>query len=359
VSIPDKDLVDLKNTAFGPDTRQGMREIVGYVPIEPDGSVRVEVPANVALAVSVLDADGRRISSRHQNWLQVRPGEEVKCNGCHAPRSGLSHGRPGSFDPAYAGAPSTGVPFPNTVSTLVPDFGETMAETRTRVSCQTDCAALKPSVDLEYTDVWTDPAVRTPDAPLEYQYKKLTTPAPTSLACMTEWTSLCRIVINYETHIHPLWSVDRQIVAADGTVTADHTCTQGGCHAPVDAMGNTAVPAAQLDLTDGLSAQQMDQFKAYRQLLFTHNEQEVVNGALQDVVIDQGPDANGNPVLVNVPVQPPMSASGAAASTRFFSVFAPGGSHAGYLTPDELRLLAEWLDIGAQYYNDPFDVPGN
>jgi hypothetical protein len=24
---------------------------------------------------------------------------------------------------------------------------------------------------------------------------------------------------------------------------------------------------------------------------------------------------------------------------------------------DELRLVAEWLDIGAQYYNNPFDVP--
>jgi hypothetical protein len=27
------------------------------------------------------------------------------------------------------------------------------------------------------------------------------------------------------------------------------------------------------------------------------------------------------------------------------------------LTPAELRLIAEWVDIGAQYYNNPFDVP--
>jgi hypothetical protein len=27
------------------------------------------------------------------------------------------------------------------------------------------------------------------------------------------------------------------------------------------------------------------------------------------------------------------------------------------LSVDELRLIAEWLDIGAQYYNNPFDVP--
>ena len=36
-------------------------------------------------------------------------------------------------------------------------------------------------------------------------------------------------------------------------------------------------------------------------------------------------------------------------------------THAGYLSPAELRLLSEWLDIGAQYFNNPFDpaVPVN
>jgi hypothetical protein len=41
----------------------------------------------------------------------------------------------------------------------------------------------------------------------------------------------------------------------------------------------------------------------------------------------------------------------------FFTKFAPGGSHAGRLTSAELRLVSEWLDIGAQYFNDPFAVP--
>ncbi len=57
VAIPDPDDVDLNATAFGPNIQQGMREIVAYAPIEPDGSVRVKVPADVALAVSVLDAE--------------------------------------------------------------------------------------------------------------------------------------------------------------------------------------------------------------------------------------------------------------------------------------------------------------
>ena len=148
MAIPDEDTVDLDNTAFGPNIQQGMREVIGYAPIEPDGSVRVKVPANVALALSVLDVNGRRTSARHQNWLQVVPGQELTCNGCHAPASNLSHGRSTSFNAAYAGATATGVAFPNTVGTFSPDAGETMAETRTRVSCQTDCAALEPSVDV-------------------------------------------------------------------------------------------------------------------------------------------------------------------------------------------------------------------
>jgi hypothetical protein len=360
VSIPDRDVLDIDNSAFGPDRRQGMREIVGYVPIEPDGSVRVEVPANVALALDVVDRNGRRISARHQNWLQVRPGDELECNGCHAPASDLSHGRRESFDSVYAGAPATGVVFPNTIpsgaAAIIPDFGETMAEARTRMSCQTDsgCPALLPSVDLLYEDVWTDPAVRTPDAPLEYRYGALTTPPPTVSSCMTAWTSKCRIVINYEDHIHPLWQLPR----TDGN-GADVTCSQGGCHAAVDAMGAAAVPAGQLDLSDGLSPDQMDQFNAYRELLFDDSDQQLVNGALQDVLVQTGTDADGNPIFEPVQAATPMSAAGANASSRFFTVFDAGGTHAGWLTPAELRLIAEWLDIGAQYYNNPFDAPVN
>jgi hypothetical protein len=32
-------------------------------------------------------------------------------------------------------------------------------------------------------------------------------------------------------------------------------------------------------------------------------------------------------------------------------------NHTGYLSPAELRLIVEWLDIGGQYYNDPFVAP--
>jgi hypothetical protein len=248
------------------------------------------------------------------------------------------------------------VPFPNTVNTLVPDFGDTMAETRTRVSCQTDCAALDLSFDLVYEDVWTDPLVRAPDADVRYEYSGLSTPPPVLATCMNNWVSNCRSVINYETHIHPIWALTRQILDVDGvTVLQDNTCQSAGCHAPVDAANMTAVPAAQLDLTDGISIDEMDHFNSYRELLFDDNAQQVVGGALQD--IDNGPDVDGNPIFV--PVAPSMSSAGANFSGRFFSRFVPGGTHDGYLSEHELRLIAEWLDIGAQYYNNPFDAPVN
>ena len=132
VSMPDDDTLDFDDTAFGVSQGQGMREILGYVPIEPDGSVMVKVPANVAFAISVLDANGRRIASRHNNWLQVRPGQFLECNGCHLSNSGLSHGRADAFASAWGGAETAGVSYyPSTVDALfVGEIGETMAEVR-------------------------------------------------------------------------------------------------------------------------------------------------------------------------------------------------------------------------------------
>ncbi|UCH41513.1 MAG: PD40 domain-containing protein, partial [Gammaproteobacteria bacterium] len=81
---------DLANNAFGPQRILGMREIVGYAPVEPDGSVKVKVPSNIPLAVEVLDGEGRRIGPRHDNWFQVQPGDTLTCVGCHDLNNGGS-----------------------------------------------------------------------------------------------------------------------------------------------------------------------------------------------------------------------------------------------------------------------------
>jgi len=359
VALPDDEVRDFDNSAFGVSTAQGMREILGYVPVEPDGSVVAKVPANVPIALSVLNGDGRRVTSRHLNWLQVRPGEVVTCNGCHVPNSGVSHGRRDAFVSAWAGAPADGQPFPNTEPALFADFGETMAQVKERISCATDCALITPSVDVAYEDIWTEPvaAGRAKDASFTWSYSDLSTPAPTTGGCITAWAPGCRITINYEAHIHPLWSTPRVTLDVDGmTVLADDTCTS--CHSPVDANMAARVPAAQLDLSDGPSDIDATHFKAYRELFSGDNEQELNGTVLQDRLVEVGVDpVTGDPVFATVPVTASMTTTGALASTRFFGRFAPGGTHADRLTPAELRLLSEWVDIGAQYYNDPFQAP--
>ncbi|MCZ6711245.1 MAG: hypothetical protein O7B25_12870 [Gammaproteobacteria bacterium] len=371
VSIPDDDIVDLDGTAFGRSQAQGMREIIGYAHVEPDGSFKMKVPANIAFWVDVLDADGRRIFPRHNNWMQVRPGEELECNGCHTPQSEVPHGRMSAEAPsANAGAVSDGSPFPNTEPGLFADATETMAEVITRIN-----EVPNPNVNLEYDDLWTDADVRSKDASFSYAYADLTTLPPVDLGCVANWTAMCRITIHYEIHIHPLWSVNRQLLDGMGNVILDNTCTR--CHSLVDSGAMPMVPAAQLDLTDGPSADQPDHFKSYRELFFNDNKQvldvggNVIDELVQEVDENGVPvfltdangdtilDANNNPIPVMVPinVSPSLNVGGANFSPRFFDLFSAAGSHAGRLSDAELKLMSSMRTSSGQYYNDPFAVP--
>src|SRR5690554_5183796 len=370
VSMPDDNVWDFDNSAFGRSRGQLMREILGYVPVEPDGSVKVAVPANVAFAISVLDAQGRRTSDRHQNWLSVRPGETLECQGCHESGSPVSHGRRDAGpEPVWSGANTTGQPFPNTDPVFYPDMGDTMAEVYARVK---DIRLPLPD-PIYWADEWVDFDGSVEDRSLAYE--NLQTPPPVSGACANAdaWTANCRAVINYETHIHPLWGLDRKVVDGGGALLEDHTCTR--CHnieVPVDPDIDVFL-AADLDLTGGPSDANPSHFKSYRELLFPDNKQELnPEGVLVDEMVDSGEvlrDEEGEPILdesgheqpifVPIPVPASMSVNGARASIRFSEVFKAGGTHDGRLSPAELRLIAEWLDMGAQYYNNPFDAPDN
>ncbi len=58
---------------------------LGTVPIAPDGSFAVEVPADTAIAFQAVDAEGRS-ELNEMSWIFVRPGESRGCVGCHAVR---------------------------------------------------------------------------------------------------------------------------------------------------------------------------------------------------------------------------------------------------------------------------------
>ena len=140
---------------------------------------------------------------------------------------------------------------------------------------------------------------------------------------------------------------------------ADHTCTQAGCHNTKNAQAAAEVPGGQLNLTNTPSSAEPLQLTSYRQLLFTHDEQAVNMGSLRDVLVPGAPGPKGQATTMPVPVGPYVNAGSASGplSSQFLNRFAAnsGSTHAGYLSAAELRIITEWLDIGAQYFNNPFD----
>jgi hypothetical protein len=64
------------------------KRILGFAPVQSDGSFSIRVPANTPISVHTLDEYGRsRVFQR--TWVYARPGEvRTNCAGCHAPRDG-------------------------------------------------------------------------------------------------------------------------------------------------------------------------------------------------------------------------------------------------------------------------------
>jgi hypothetical protein len=254
--------------------------------------------------------------------------------------------------------------------------------------CTPEEASVTPSVDVTYQDFWTDDAdpmnpLNPPFDEMAYSYLQASgeifdntvMPAagspPTTVDCIAAWDKSCRIVINYEDHIHPIWSKSRLDASNN-----DATCTT--CHNTLDINGQVQVPAGQLNLSENFlqdpTFTDNGQMPAYQELFFTDTElvmNAAMNGLEERLVPQPSFDTDGNPITIDVPVNvvPSMTANGARRSYFFEKLTntqleAPGDpagglDHTLFLTPAEKRIIAEWLDIGAQYYNDPSDVPQN
>lgn len=316
------------------ETEFEMQQILGYAPIEPDGSFKLQVPADTPIALAVIDTQGRAFQT-HTNWIQVRPGERRTCDGCHSPRRG--------------GALNAGA-IVNTLSTaLLPAMasahqsGETMASTRTRL----DPNALKLAPDMVYTDIWADtskPGVTARTA-LTIRY---TGNAQASDDLAT--TLPVNGIINYPEHIQPLWTRNR----------GANTCT--GCHSD----------PARLDLTATRAASGRN--SSYDELMIgdpvidpatgqpvTRVEEGVVmierGPALVDTAASEG-EALGlarKSRLVEILSSQTLMA-GSAARTAHPTPPGTAPNHATMLNKAEKRLVAEWIDLGSKYYNDPFNA---
>jgi hypothetical protein len=365
VEIPDKTVRKINDSAFGP-AGMGMREILGYAPIQPDGSVQIQVPANVPFTIDILDANARRITAQHTSWLQLIPGETKSCNGCHSTANNTSHGRSGLTVAVNQGAPTTGQPFPDTNPALFANAGETMAQTLARVSCATGsalpCSQIL-STDVIYATTWTTgvtlPATLPADSPISYTYSGtagLSETPPINANCVP-WSAQCRVTIHYanaaspnQLYIQSVWNLSTRTATVKGIANSPATCVT--CHNTVNAMNTIQVPTGQLDLTGGASSVDITVVTSYESLLFPHDEQALNMGVLQPVLIGGA--------AVTLPA--PMTAGSANGSTAFLQMFDgsfhdPVLDHTGFLTPAELRLISEWLDIGGQFYNDPFVAP--
>ncbi len=382
VSTPSNDVLDEQDDdVFGNRFNQhpGLLEILGYVPIEPDGSVMTRVPADVAFSFDIVNGQGERIGPRHENWLQMRAGEERHCQGCHTEDSQVPHGRPDAKpEPAWAGAPTSGAAFPGTQRSdpfgtpEYPLMGETMAQFDARIGYQctnpedpASCVARgprAPNVNLVFQDIWTNPSVGTPDESFAYLYSALSADryrewlnpedpaagialsslrAPVSESCQNQWNSQCRIVINYENHIQQLWERQRLLTAENEAgqlevvvdamgQAVDHSCVR--CHSNRAADDLPRVPLGQLELVSLAAAN--GQMTSYVELLNNDNEQELIEGSIVDRLVPTGDfqtdedgelilDENGapSPIMVTVTQRSSASRNGAASSQRFFNTF--------------------------------------
>jgi hypothetical protein len=317
------------NTDFEP------QQILGYAPIEPDGSLKLNIPADTPVALQVLDASGRSFQV-HTNWIQARPGERRTCDGCHGPRRG------GALN---SGAIVNSVPTGWLASMQsAHQLGETMAATLFRMNVTTPVVNL--TADPVYTDVWADTGKTgvTARAALAIKY--------TGNAASTDDLATAvpvNGIINYPDHIQPLWARNR----------GANTCTT--CHADpakldlTATIGGTGRMASYEALTVGPPV--LDPVTGLPVFEIRDGSLVVKRGAALVTPTGSESDAVGmarKSRLTEIMFGQALMAD-AAALTTYPNPPASAPNHATMLNAAEKRLLTEWIDLGAKYYNDPFN----
>lgn len=71
---------------IGMDGPWDVKRILGTVDVEEDGSAMFTVPANTAIFVQPLDAEGKALQVM-RSWFTAMPGETQACVGCHETRN--------------------------------------------------------------------------------------------------------------------------------------------------------------------------------------------------------------------------------------------------------------------------------
>ncbi len=311
-------------------------QILGYAQVEPDGSFKLNIPADTPIALQVLDAKGRSFQV-HTNWIQARPGERRTCDGCHGPRRGAA---------LNSGAVVDTVPD----AWLAPmrsahQSGETMASTLYRLNMGVaNAAASSPvvnlSADLGYTDYWADaskPGV-TPRAAIAINYLNNANPAD-NLSTLVPVNG----IINFPDHIQPVLNNKCVSCHTDpNTLDLSATIAGTGRMASYESLlvGPPLLSASGQPVTQVLDGVRVVQ-RAPGLVVPTGSESDAVGMSRKSRLTEI---LWGDALLVD-----------AVSRATYLAPPTTAPDHATLLNAAEKRLLAEWIDTGAKYYNDPFN----
>ncbi len=323
-----------------------MQQIVGYAEVEPDGSFKIEAPADTALTLTTVDSEGRAFQ-HHTNWIQARAGETRTCNGCHSPRRGG----------AINVSPIAG----NHVNTLMTGAGdETMAETRFNAN-PTNYPIVK--ADMVHTDVWAiDLVNRTADITIDYS--GLTTAIPANG------------VVNYPEHVAPIWEATRTnstgaAITTAGTFSiadgADYSCTT--CHNAntpdaVAGTDDTFDRTAGLDLSSSVSGG--GYVTSYSELMIGDPIIDSATGLPTVTILADGQiriarenslvsvTSARSSILMAVLYDEALRAPTRRINDADVAISAIAVDHSFMTNASERRVINEWIDLGGQYYNTAF-----
>ena len=72
----------------GADGPWEVKQVLGTVPVEADGSAYFRVPAKTPISLQPLDEEGKALQLM-RSWMTVMPGETRSCVGCHEDNAGV------------------------------------------------------------------------------------------------------------------------------------------------------------------------------------------------------------------------------------------------------------------------------
>jgi hypothetical protein len=337
---------------------EGKTVLKGYAPIQPDGSVMFEVPAQTPYTFEVVNAQAKALNNdqsqmaasefpytymqRYDGWLEAAQEEQQEFNGFNVTSTQAS---------INAGAEQAGA-FPNAATQIqAHSVGQTMAQAL--YAAVDGFGELTPT--MTYNDYWTPVSVEG-SASINLGYDALTTQAPVSTACEQGNDADCVASISYEQHIKPLWN---NVIRND----AGNSCVD--CH---DNRGFTSLDLSDFSTpVDGLASYDalFDNNRTYMYLASTFSEvSESHCRRYVEAPFVMQPEND----CFSCYGQALMNPLGAISSANFFDVFAGDvdpthwlfrpveveeakqagwQQHKDMLAPQERKLIAEWLDMGA------------